>query len=67
MSNNRMVRDSNHKKLAPKKPKSKVPNKVPEGAIAVNHGNAPLLTAKYLELILLELRELTKKLEKVDG
>jgi len=54
---NRMVRDSNHKKLEPKKPKSKGSNKLPEGSIEVTHTNAPLLTVKYLELVLKELRK----------
>jgi hypothetical protein len=36
----------------------------PSGQVELNHGNAPLLTAKFLELILLEIRKITAKLEK---
>lgn len=39
----------------------------PAGQLEVNHGNAAILTVKFLELILNELKKLNEKLEKADG
>jgi hypothetical protein len=66
MVNNRLVRDSNSAKLGGKKNTTKK-NQNEGKPIEVTHTNAPLLTVKYLELLLIELRKLTAKLEKVDG
>lgn len=63
MSNNR-VRNVNQATLGPNKAKKKTEDVKP---IEVSHGNAPLLTVKFLELILKELRSLNQKLEKVNG
>ena len=73
MSNNRLVRDNNSARIPGKKRTTKKSNdvvsKVAEkiSPIEVTHGNAPLLTVKYLELILKEIKLLTAKLEKMDG
>ena len=59
--NNRLVRDSNSAKIGKKNTTKKSDDK--GKPIEVTHTNAPLLTAKYQELILIELRKLNKHFE----
>jgi len=48
----------------PQEPKSDKSQPVPQASakVEVTHGNAPLLTVKFLELILQELREIKGKM-----
>ena len=60
---NRTVRNTNHNRLGSKNSKKKVP----EDNIQVDHGNAPILTVKFLDLIYKELKKHTAILEQVNG
>lgn len=57
MPTKKPVRDSNAKSLAGKNKSKKSDASVPEGAVQVTHGNAPLLAVKLLA----EIRDLLKE------
>lgn len=64
MPTKNLIRDSNSSELGTDKSKKKDgETEKPKGGIEVTHGNAPLLTVKYLELVLIELRKLTLHME----
>jgi hypothetical protein len=71
MPNNRLVRDTNSAKLGGNKRTTKKSDAKGQNEKAANeqrtqvtHGNAPILTVKFLELLLLEQRKTNAHIEK---